>query len=339
MKDLRIIIQLMLCLAGLFFQSAMAKIQTHQNILCVFDPIGSNGPIYQKMQDYAISALEWGSRIKLKAYTDERVAADDFKAGHCDGVVLTGFQGRQFNSFTGTLDSVGAIPSYQHLKTALVTLMGSKAARLMRQGEFEVVGLYPAGAAYLYVSDRSIDSVAELAGKRFAVLDSDPAQKQMVLKLGAAPVASNVATMYSKFNNGAVDVVFGPAIVYQAMELHKGLEPQGGVIEFPIGQLTMQVIVRHDRFVEGFGQRSRDFTLASFEGMLSVAKSSEADIAEELWMSITKQQRLDYMEVLRQARIAMRNQGYYDAKMLSVLRKVRCQSEPTAYECSADDRE
>ena len=69
------------------------------------------------MKEYRIAALGWGVDFKLKPYTDEKTAAEDFKAGQCDGVVLTGTRVRSFQKFTGTIEAMGAVPSYDHLRS------------------------------------------------------------------------------------------------------------------------------------------------------------------------------------------------------------------------------
>jgi hypothetical protein len=144
--------------------SAMSK-----KTYCVFDPVGANGAVFQKMRDYQAAALDWGVEFSLKPYTDERVAEEDFKSGQCDAVGLTGARGRKFNSFTGTLDAIGAIPTYGHMAVALKTLAKERAAPLMRAGEndeYEVVGIIPGGQVFLYVNDREVDSVSEMSGKK-----------------------------------------------------------------------------------------------------------------------------------------------------------------------------
>jgi hypothetical protein len=91
--------------ASVAFSSAAQAKQT----LCVFDLLGTGGDVYAMMKDYSLASAKWGADIVLKPYTDERIAAEDFKAGQCDAVSLTGLRGRQFNTFTGSIDSIGAI--------------------------------------------------------------------------------------------------------------------------------------------------------------------------------------------------------------------------------------
>jgi hypothetical protein len=161
----------------------------------------------------------------------------------------------------------------------------------------------------------------------------------MVTFVGASPVGSTIANMYSQFNNGSVDVTYGPAIVYEAMELYKGLEPKGGVIRFPLAQLTIQILIRKAKFPEGFGQSSREFTLGRFDRLIEMVKSSEQKIAKQWWVSIPENDMANYNEVFRQARIRLRDKGIYNAKMLTIIRRLRCDDNPTLSECSAADKE
>jgi len=307
--------------------------------MCVFDLLGANGPTYSQMKDYKTAALAWGVELELKPYTSERVAAEDFKSGLCDIVSFTGMRARQFNSFTGSMDAIGAMPSYEHLKSVITTISAKKASKLMVSAPYEVVGVFPGGAAYMFVNDRNIDTVGELAGKRIAILDSDPAQVEMVTHVGASPVGTSIANMFSKFNNGSVDVTYGPAIVYEAMELYKGLEPNGGVINFSLVQLTMQILIRKAEFPEGYGQKSREFAVGQFDSAVALIKRYESKIPQKLWVSIPEADKSGYLEVFRQSRIRLREKGIYSAKMLKLMRMVRCKKDAQQSECTSVDKE
>lgn len=322
-----------------FLISASTAVQAVPKKMCVFDLLGANGPVFSQMKDYKTVAIAWGVELELKPYTSERVAAEDFKSGLCDAVSFTGIRARQFNAFTGTLDAIGAMPSYEYLKSVITTISGKKAAKLMFSDPYEVAGVFPAGAGYMFVNDRSIDTVGELAGKRIAILDSDPAQVEMVNFIGGSPVGTSIANMYSKFNNGSVDVTYGPAIVYEAMELYKGLEPNGGVIRFSLVQLTMQILIRKADFPEGYGQQSREFALSQFDSAVTLVKKYESTIPEKMWISIPEADITGYHEVFRQSRIRLRDKGIYNAKMLKLMRMLRCKKEPGQPECTAADKE
>lgn len=305
-------------------------------MLCVFDMAGKQGPLFAAMKEYALSARAWGARLDVRAYIDERVVAEDFKAGQCDAVLLTGVRARQFNLFTGSIDSIGGLPDYPALKQVIATLARPETRPLLQQGDYEVSGLLPLGAAYLFLRDRQINSVAKMAGRKMAVLDYDPAQLHMVERIGAQAVASDVTNFAGKFNNGQVDVVASPAIAYLPLELYKGVGSQGVVLKLPVAQLTFQMVTRKARFPEGFGLSSRQWFLEKFDPMIREIRKAEDDIL--FFFPPPDGDAPKYTEMMREARIAMTQQGLYDPKMMRLMKKVRCRQSPEQAEC-ADNRE
>ena len=331
----KIITLVSVAMLALMSGTAVAESKT----LCVFDPIGSNGPLYVQMKDYATAALAWGVEFSMKPYTDERIASEDFKSGLCDAVSVTGIRGRQFNPFVGSIDSVGALPNYDLLRSTVKTLSSVKAARLMKAGDYEVAGIFPGGAVYLFVNDRSINNVASMSGKRIAILDYDAAQIEIVKSVGASSVGSSIANMYSKFNNGSVDIAYGPGIMYEAMELYKGMEPNGGIIRFALAQLTIQVLIRSAEFPESYGQQSRDYVFSRFDHGTKILMNAEKKIPAKWWYDINDTDIANYIEMFRMTRIRLRDAGIYDGKMMTVLRKIRCRKNPENSECTAANKE
>lgn len=306
---------------------------------CVFDIVGKSGPVYNAMQEYKLEALKWGVDLELKPFTDEKIAAEEFKAGTCDAAGITGMRGRGFNPFTGTLDSIGAIPSYDQMKVVLEKLATPQMAALMKKGEYEVAGIMPAGAAYLLVNDRNIDTVNELSGKKIAVLDFDQSQSVMVETIGASPVTASISNFASMFNNGAVDIIGAPALAVEPMELYKGLGDKGGIVNFGLVQLTAQIIVRHDKFPADYGQKSREYVFSQYDRAMEAVQKSTSGIKSSYWIEIPEKDKIGYQEMFRQSRIKLRDMGIYDPKMLTFLSRVRCSMDASLSECTAKDRE
>ena len=318
--------------------SGVAQADMLDRSFCVWDPVGANGPLFNVMKSAKPSAMKWGINLELKAYTDEKIAAEDFRAGQCDSVLLTGTRAREFNKFTGSLEAMGAIPSQEEMKMILQTLTQPKAAKLMKSGEYEVAGILPAGSIYLYIRDRNIDTVEELQGKKVATLDYDQASMTMVRHVGASVVGASTANFAGKFNNGSVDVAYAPAVAYTPLELYKGLGENGGVFDFSLAQMNFQIIVRSDRFPEGYGQKVRDYTSTRYEEAYKLVEVAEAEIKKEYWMRPTAENMEGYTKMLQEVRISLRDEGVYDAKALRLMRKVRCKKNPTNSEC-AEKRE
>ncbi|MCK0152960.1 DUF6091 family protein [Alcanivorax sp. S6407] len=303
--------------------------------MCVFDIIGANGDIYNIMKDYKTAALGWGVDLELKPYTDEKIASEDLKAGQCDAAVLTGIRGRQFNSYTGSLDSVGSIPSYDAMRQVLTVLASEHPSikEHLVSGPYEVGGVAPMGAAYLFVKDRTIDTVGELSGKSIAVLEYDSAQASMASRVGMSPVMSDITNFSGRFNNGSVDICFAPIAAYSALELYKGMQPNGGIVDYVLGQLTAQVLLKRDKFPEGYAAQSRKYMLGQFDRAMRVIDNANNEVDKKWWVRIPEADKLKYDEMLREARIALTNDGVYNKDMMSLLRKVRCKQDSSRAEC------
>lgn len=323
--------------AALLATSAPAVAATPAQVLCVFDPVGTQGDAYSMMKDFKLAAQKWGANIELRAYTDEHVVAEDFKAGQCDGAIMTGLRGRQFNQFTGSIDSVGAIPDYKHMRSVVELLSSPKSAALMVNGSYEVAGIVPLGAAYVFVRDRSINSIEKAAGKKIAVLEWDKSQARMVQQLGAQPVASDITNFAPKFNNGQVDIIAAPAIIYKPFELYKGLGTTGAIYRFPLVQITANLIIRHEKFPPGFGQKCRGYIVSQLDRAFSMIKKTEGEIDEKYWLDITEKDKINYTKMMREARLQLTREGVYDKRMMAVLKRVRCKYDPVAAECSLKD--
>lgn len=326
-------------IATIFLFQTQTALALASVTMCAFTLMGEGGPDYQVLQDYQAEALNWGVKIKLKSYMNEKVVVEELKAGECDLANMTGMQARQFNKFTGTLDSPGAIPDYEHLKIVLNTLSQPKAEKYMKQGEFEVVGIQATGSIFLFVRDRYLRGISDLAGRKIGVLETMPEMRQMVMDMGMTPVSSTVTNIFQKFNNGVIDVTGGPAIVYEIMELEKGLDPGGAIIESPLLQSNVQLVGRISKLPKGFAQKSREYVAKQFDESIRLIKAAEKDIPRRWWLPVPKCQEKEMNEHTRNVRLAFRDSGVYDGKMLTLLRKVRCKQSPARAECTADDAE
>lgn len=328
-----------LAVIGLIAQLGFTGVQAatpaplEKRTFCVFDPLGANGSLFGTAKDYATKALEWGYDLKLRPYTDEKIATDDFKAGQCDAVLVTGARARPFNKFASTVEAIGAIPSETVMRNLVNMLATPKAARYMSEGRYEVVGIMPAGPIYLFLRDRSVDSVEELSGKRIATIDYDEPSKRLVRHIGASIVPANSANFSGKFNNGSVDVAYAPAVAYKPLELYKGMGEKGGIIRFNLAYLDFQVLVHKDRFSPEFGIRSRQTVAESYNQVSEFVARDTRAIPDKYWVDLSPEDVAQYNLMLRDVRIALRDEGVYHPIMLKILRKLRCRENPVNAEC------
>ena len=307
---------------------------TLKRTICIWDIAGRNGPVFNAAMEQRALAVEYGINLDMVPYTNETVMVDEFKAGRCDAALMSGLRARQFNLYSGSVDAIGAVPSQKHMQTLLQVLSHPRQAGHMVQGDYVVMGIFPAGAAHIFVNDRSISSLAKAAGKRVAVLDYDETQAEMVAAIGATPVTTDIVSAPNKFNNGQIDILPAPLVAYELLELYKGMSPDGGVVDYPLTQLSMQLIGRLDKFPNEVAQLIRE---ASFEAYPAVIKRIEQETRRvpDRWMiAIPDKDKREYEVMMQDARDALRAQKYYSADMLSLQRKIRCKFDPARSECS-----
>lgn len=313
--------------------TAQAKID-----VCVFDLLGKSGESFQMAQEWALAAKAWGGDINLVPRQDEAVADNDFKAGKCDAVFMTAMRARQYNKFVGSIDSLGGAPSNAIAQRAITFALDKRNAAKMVTNlggkKYEVGGIAPLGSAFIFVRDKKIDSIEKAAGKKFAVLSYDSAQKIMVQRVGAQAVPSDISNFVAKFNNGQVDMVGAPAYAYKPLEIYKGLGTNGAMFNFPVLQITADLVIRPEKFPAGFGQKSRDWFVKNLPKSFSMIQRLEAGIPAKYKMNLTAEDKLKYQKLLREGRLDLTKQGIYDSSMMSVLKKARCSVDKANFECS-----
>lgn len=303
--------------------------------LCVFDPAGANGDVFNMMKDYKSAATGWGVEFELKPYTDEKTAAEDFKAGKCVAAMITGTRARQFHKFAGSIEAMGALPDYKALGMVVKNIQTAKAAKLMKSGDYEIAGMFPGGSVFLLVRDRNIDTVEELAGKRLATLDFDDAAKVMVKQVGATLVPADVSTFASMFNNGSVDAAYAPAAAYKPLELYKGVGKKGGVIRYPLAQMNLILISRSNALPADFFQKSRDYAIKNFNKAVKRVKQGDAEVPKSAWIDISDTDKKRYDQMFLDVRVKLRDEHkVYHKTMLKLMRRIRCKMDGARAECA-----
>ncbi len=323
-------------LAAALLGAAEAHAETRS--ICVYDPAGRSGDYFSMMSKYATEASNWGVEVEVKPYTDEETAAKDYEAGHCDGVVATGVRLQRFNRFSSTVEAIGGLPSYDLLKQMITTVSTSAgASKLLSQDGNTTIGFIPVGAVYLFVRDRGVDTVPELAGKRIATMDYDKASVFMVDRVGAIMAPADLGSIGPKFNNGDVDACYVSAPAYRPFELNRGIGTKGGILKAPLAQATLQVMIRDSRFPEGFVDKSRTHLLGRFDEALAIVKKAEADIPAASWVDIPPDTLAEWSGMFQGVRVQLRDEKKaYDGQMLKVMKQLRCGRDPSASECAED---
>ena len=328
---------------GIFILSTLAlcgfssMVQAKQQV-CVFDLLGKAGESYKFLEEWALVSKKWGAQVQLISFQDEDLADKAFQNDKCDAVYMTSMRARTYNKFAGSIDALGGVPSNKIAQKAVEYVLDPRNTKRMTttlQGEnYEVAGIGLIGSAYIFVKDRSLNSIEKAQGKKFAILHYDRAQRVMVERVGAVPVMSDISNFIKKFNTGEVDVVAAPAYAYKPLEIEKGLGSKGAMLNFPVVNVTADLIVRPERFPAQFGEQSRQWFLQKIPQSFAMVQRLEAAIPSKIKMQLSKEDKEKYQRLLREGRIDLTKQGIYDPGMMRVLKKARCTVERTNFECS-----
>lgn len=324
-----------LCASLTLSPFAHAQQEILERSFCVFDPVGANGPLFAIAKTFKPVALKQGINFDLRAYTDEKIAAEDFKAGQCDGVLLTGTRAREFNKFTGSLEAIGAVPGEEEMRLLYNTLSQPKARSFMIDGSYEVAGVLPAGAIYLHTRDRNINSVEKLQGKRIATLDYDAASVRMVRHVGASVVGANSANFAGKFNNGSVDLAYAPAVAYQPLELYKGVSPSGAVVKYALGYMNFQIIIHRDRFPDDTSRFIREQATSKLDEAYEIIATAESEIPTDVWLHLPQERLAEYDRMFQQVRLSLTEDGIFDERAIQLMKAIRCRVDGARSECAS----
>ena len=314
-----------------------SMVQAKQQV-CVFDLLGKAGESYKFLEEWALVSKKWGAQVQLISFQDEDLADKAFQNDKCDAVYMTSMRARTYNKFAGSIDALGGVPSNKIAQKAVEYVLDPRNTKRMTttlQGDsYEVAGIGLIGSAYIFVKDRSLNSIEKAQGKKFAILHYDRAQRVMVERVGAVPVMSDISNFIKKFNTGEVDVVAAPAYAYKPLEIEKGLGSKGAMLNFPVVNVTADLIVRPERFPAQFGEQSRQWFLQKIPQSFVMVQRLEAAIPSKIKMQLSKEDKEKYQRLLREGRIDLTKQGIYDPGMMRVLKKARCTVERTNFECS-----
>ena len=306
--------------------------------ICVFDLLGKSGEAYTAMEEWALAAKTWRSEVTLLSYQNEAQAQNDFEQGKCDGVYMTSMRARSYNKFAGSVDAIGAVPSYAIAQKAISFALDKRNQRRLNsrigKQSYEVAGISQIGLAYIFVKDKNMNTIEQIKGKKFVVLAYDEAQKIVVKSLGGQAVLSDISDIAKKFNSGEADIMAAPAYAYKPLELYKGLGNDGAIIQFPAVNMTMDLIIRPEKFSSGFGQHSRAWFINRLNTNFALIQRIEAELPAKYKMNLSNEDRTRYQQILREARIGLTSRGIYDATMMNVLKRARCTVDRTNFECT-----
>lgn len=302
---------------------------------CVWDVLGKQGPIYASAIDQKLRLKHYGITIEVEAYTDEQQVVDKLKSGHCDTSVMSGAKAREFNDFTGSIEALGGVPTKQHMKYLLQVLSSARAHKKMVQGNYHVVGIIPIGFNYLFTHDGKQPTLdRSLNSKRKAsVVDTDVSHNAFFKHFEIDTVSwESTAAAAGAYNLAEADLFMAPLVAYNMFNLGTGLK-HGSIIDFPLSQMTLQVVARLDTIPMEVGQFLREDMFLKLNLFYREVEKNSREVPKKQMYKLSKRDEGILGQKIALVREQAAKENGYNSSMLRLQKNIRCKIDKSHQEC------
>jgi hypothetical protein len=305
-----------------------------QRTLCVWDPLGKAGPITAAADDQVLRSLHYGMALTIETFQNENELIRRFLSENsCDAILISGAAALQFNRFMGTIDAIGAYPELKHLQLLAQVLAKPEMAPRLENEKFTVLGLATFGSTNLYLESSKLAPLSSIKNKSIAVNRHDMGAIEFIKAMGAIPKESGLMNAVQAFVEHESPILISPIIGY--LVLGSGQFDKNVVAnKLPLAQSSLQLIGHSKRFPAGLAQLLREDFLFKFNNYAKRVDKELSHIPANFWVNFSEKDKATIDESSQGVRITLRDEGYYDATMLRLARKIRCRFEPTHTECT-----
>jgi hypothetical protein len=320
---------------------ALKKLYSHMLVdgeipsrtLCVWDVLGKQGPIYTETVDQQLRLKHYGIHMDVAAYTDEQDVVDKLKSGECDTSVMSGVQAKQFNNFTGSIGALGGLPSRKHMKYLLQVLASTHAHKKMQQGDYHIVGVIPVGENYLYTHDEKKPTLKRTFSGQASIVGSDASQKALFDSFGMKIIKEkSTAAAAGAYNLANADVLMAPLVGYNMFNLGAGLK-SGSIVDYPLSQMTLQIVSRIDTIPPEVGQFLREDMFVRLNMMYRIIEKNSREVPREKMFKFSPREERILDTKIATIRQQVTDDGGYDKGMMKLQRKIRCKIDKAREEC------
>jgi hypothetical protein len=271
--------------------------------------------------------------MDVAAYTDEQDVVDKLKSGECDTSVMSGVQAKQFNNFTGSIGALGGLPSRKHMKYLLQVLASTHAHKKMQQGDYHIVGVIPVGENYLYTHDEKKPTLKRTFSGQASIVGSDASQKALFDSFGMKIIKEkSTAAAAGAYNLANADVLMAPLVGYNMFNLGAGLK-SGSIVDYPLSQMTLQIVSRIDTIPPEVGQFLREDMFVRLNMMYRIIEKNSREVPREKMFKFSPREERILDTIIATIRQQVTDDGGYDKGMMKLQRKIRCKIDKAREEC------
>src|SRR5690606_41292946 len=124
---------------------------------------------------------------------------------------------------------------------------------------------------------------------------------------GGKRVRRKISNFAHLFSSGQADISYAPAAAWEVLEMFRGAGDRGGIIRYPVGQVTVQLVAREGAFSPEFVRESRKLIARLYPEAIRVMRQFEDRIPTERWVDIGALDMREYKQMQTDGRIDRRS--------------------------------
>ena len=302
---------------------------------CVWDVLGTQGPIYSTTIDQQLRLRHYGISMNVMAFKKEQDVVDKLKSGECDTAIMSGAKAREFNDFTGSIEALGGLPTEKHMKLLLQVLSSPQAAKRMQQGNYAIAGIVPVGFNYLYSQEGEgkTPTLKRIMKGKASVLKEDPTHTALFNAYGVKTLNyATTAEAAGAFNLADSNLLMAPLIGYSMFGLGAGVK-NGVIVDYPLSQMTLQVVTRLDTIPAEVGQLLREDLFIKLNFMYREVEKNTRDVPMSKLKKLSARDEKAMTKQVASLREKLTKSGAYNPSMMKLQQKIRCKLDASLSEC------
>jgi hypothetical protein len=142
----------------------------------------------------------------------------------------------------------------------------------------------------------------------------------------------NTAAAAGAYNLSDADVLMAPLVGYNMFNLGAGLK-HGSIVDYPLSQMTLQVVSRLDTIPAEVGQILREDLFIKMNMMYREVEKNSREVPKEKMYKFSPREEKILDKKLANIRQQITQSGGYHKGMMKLQKKIRCKIDKQRPEC------
>ena len=219
------------------------------------------------------------------------------------------------------------------MKYLLQVLSSTYAHKKMQQGNYHIVGIIPIGFNYLFTHNGKKPTLKRTSSGKAAIVNGDVSQHALYSAFNMTLVnGNNAAAAAGAYNLAEADVLMAPLVGYNMFNLGAGLK-HGSILDYPLSQMTLQVVSRIDRIPPEVGQFLREDLFVKLNMLYREVEKNTREVPRDKMLKLSAREEKVLATQIASIREGVMKEGGYNKGMMKLQKNIRCKIDKTLQEC------